>query len=488
MPTDFLSLGVRAELNEILKEQGVKVPTPVQLQAIPILLAEKDIVAQAQTGTGKTFAFLLPMLERVNGNKPYIQALIITPTRELALQITTEVNKLAFKVKANVLAAYGGQDVERQVKKLKGSIHIVVGTPGRILDHIRRGTISLSGIKMLVLDEADQMLHMGFLPDVEEIIRQTSPKRQTMLFSATMPARIRTLARRYMQNPVDIQVDSKRITLDEIRQVVVATTDRGKQDTLFNKLDEFRPYLALIFCRTKIRAAKLNEALLEHGYISDELHGDLSQAKREQVMKRFRDAKLQMLVATDVAARGLDVEGITHVFNYDIPQDVESYIHRIGRTGRAGEKGLAVTLATPKDILALRVIEKGIGMSIETEGTFVGEKAPKTKFNKPKEQGAKGHQDKAKRTDSNRHRSKQPDSQGKKPAKEQRKYELSKPVSSKRNNKHSNLQNQADNRRSNQDSKKNSQGPGKISQGSGKISQGPKKSNQPQSRKRMARV
>jgi ATP-dependent RNA helicase DeaD len=465
VPTDFLSLGVRTELNEILKEQGVKVPTPVQLQAIPILLAGKDIVAQAQTGTGKTFAFLLPILERVNGNKPYIQALIITPTRELALQITTEVNKLAFKVKANVLAAYGGQDVERQVKKLKGSIHIVVGTPGRILDHIRRGTITLSGVKMLVLDEADQMLHMGFLPDVEEIIRQTSPKRQTMLFSATIPARIRTLARRYMQNPVDIQIDSKRITLDEIKQVVVATTDRGKQDTLFKKLDEFRPYLALIFCRTKRRAAALNEALLEHGYLSDELHGDLSQAKREQVMKRFRDAKLQMLVATDVAARGLDVEGITHVFNYDIPQDVESYIHRIGRTGRAGEKGLAITLATPRDSFLLQVIEKGIGMSIETE---------LNNPNNPKEQGAKAHQDKAQRTDSNKHRSKQLDSQGKKPAKEQRRNQLSKPVSNKRNSKHPNPQTQSDNRRSNPDPRNSNQDQ--------------KKRNQTQNRKRMARI
>ncbi|MBS4031224.1 MAG: DEAD/DEAH box helicase [Clostridiales bacterium] len=406
MPSDFLSLGVRTELNEVLKELGIKVPTPVQLQAIPILLSGKDIVVQAQTGTGKTFAFLLPILERVNANKPYVQALIITPTRELALQITTELNKLAFKVNAKALAAYGGQDVERQLKKLKGSIHIVVGTPGRLLDHIRRGTIVLSGLSMLVLDEADQLLHMGFLPDVEQIIKQASPKRQTMLFSATVPVSVRNLARRYMKNPVDIQIESKRITLDEIKQVVVATTDRGKQDTLFKLIDDFRPYLTLIFCRTKRRTAALNKALLEHGYSSDELHGDLSQSKREQVMKRFRDAKLEILVATDVAARGLDVEGISHVFNYDIPHDVESYIHRIGRTGRAGEKGLAITLATPRDSAELQAIEKGIGMTIERQGTIVGE-------------------DKVYRTDSNKHHRKQQDTLGRKPAKEQRRSKFS---------------------------------------------------------------
>jgi ATP-dependent RNA helicase DeaD len=442
MASDFLSLGVRPELNEVLKELGAKVPTPVQLQAIPILLTGKDIVVQAQTGTGKTFAFLLPILEKVNGKKPHVQALIITPTRELALQITTELNKLAFKVNAKVLAAYGGQDVERQVKKLKGSIHIVVGTPGRILDHIRRGTISLSQLEILVLDEADQLLHMGFLPDVEQIMRQTSPKRQTMLFSATIPASIRSLSRRYMKSPVDIQIESKRITLDEIKQVIIDTTDRAKQDTLFKLLDDYRPYLALIFCRTKRRAATLNKALLERGYLSDELHGDLSQAKREQVMKRFRQAKLQILVATDVAARGIDVEGITHVFNYDIPQDVESYIHRIGRTGRAGEKGLAITLATPRDRSLLQSIEKGIAMPIEKQGTTAGEKYSERTGNKPQKQGYKGHADKAQRTDSNKNRRRKTDTQGK-PTKEQRGSH-----SNKRDSKKSDMRTKSDTRSS----------------------------------------
>ena len=466
MPNDFLSLGIRTELNENLEEQGIKIPTPVQLQAIPILLSGKDIVAQAQTGTGKTLAFLLPILERINGKQPYIQALIVTPTRELALQITTELNKLAFKVNANVLAAYGGQDVERQVNKLKNSIHIIVGTPGRILDHIRRGTINLSGVKMLVLDEADQMLHLGFLPDVEDIIRQTSPKRQTMLFSATIPGSIRTLARRYMKNPVDIHIASKRITLDEIRQVVVATTDQAKKDTLLKLLEEHRPYLALIFCRTKIRAKELNEALLEQGYLSDELHGDLSQAKREQVMKRFRKAKLQLLVATDVAARGLDVEGITHVFNYDIPQDAESYIHRIGRTGRAGEKGLAITLATARDSYLLKAIEKGINMSIETIGKITDEKPSKAKSKKPKEQAAKNHQNKTRPTDSDKRRGKQVASQAQKPAKEQRRNQRTKQDSSKRTNQRSTVKSTSDSRRS---------------------TIGKQKSSQPQNRKRIKR-
>lgn len=365
MPTDFLTLGIRREINDMLRANGLTEPTPIQEQAIPILLSGKDVIAQAQTGTGKTLAFVLPILESVDPKKPYVQALIITPTRELALQITTEVKKLAAKLGANVLAAYGGQDVERQIKRLKGNTHIVIGTPGRLLDHLRRETIRLTGVSMLVLDEADQMLHMGFLDDVEKIILQTSPKRQTMLFSATMPQKIRALAVRYMRNPADIRVQSKRITLDEIKQSVVETTDRAKQDTLCKMIDEYRPYLAIVFCRTKRRASVLNEALIEYGYNSDELHGDLSQAKREQVMKRFREAKLQILVATDVAARGLDVEGVTHVFNYDIPHDVESYIHRIGRTGRAGETGLAVTFVSPRDRMDLQVIEKGIGITIE---------------------------------------------------------------------------------------------------------------------------
>jgi ATP-dependent RNA helicase DeaD len=337
----------------------------------------QDVIAEAHTGTGKTIAFLLPILQKMNLDKRHPQALVIAPTRELALQITEAANTLAAtEPSLSLLAVYGGQDVERQLRKLKGGAQLIIGTPGRLLDHLRRGTLDLGGIKMLVLDEADQMLHMGFLNDVETILQEVPYRRQTMLFSATMPAGIRKLARVYMNEPVDVKVKSaSSVPVSQIRQVVVQTTDRGKQQALVDMLNTDRPYLAVIFCRTKRRAAKLNEELQEMGFESGELHGDLSQNKREQVMKAFREAKLQLLVATDVAARGLDVEGVTHVFNYDMPQDAESYIHRIGRTGRAGGKGVAVTLATPRDVPELRNIQKVAGVTF-TSSEGGGQRRP----------------------------------------------------------------------------------------------------------------
>lgn len=374
--TDFAGLGVSEGRVEILKAMGITTPTPVQEETIPIVYTGRDVISQAQTGTGKTLAFVLPMLDKIKTDLPYVQGLIVTPTRELAIQITTEIKKLLDpRGEIKVLAVYGGQDVEAQLFKLKGNIHIIIATPGRLLDHIRRETVSLGGVSMLVLDEADQMLHMGFLKEVEEILRQTPYKKQAMLFSATMPHSIREMAGRILRNPAHVTVKAERITVKDIRQWAVETTDREKQATLVKLLEATQPYLSIIFCRTKVRAKTLNEALQEMGYSSDELHGDLSQAKREQVMKRFRDAKLQFLIATDVAARGLDVEGVTHVFNYDVPQDVESYIHRIGRTGRAGESGLAITLIAAKDRRELADIENGIQMSMERrdeEGKSLG--------------------------------------------------------------------------------------------------------------------
>lgn len=365
---DFLQLGIRKEINHTLKSLGLQTPTPIQEKTIPTVLLGKDVIAQAQTGTGKTLAFVLPILEKIDASNAEIQALILTPTRELAQQISKEIKKMIENLEGvNVLAVYGGQDVAHQLKKLKGAQHIVVATPGRLLDHIRRQTIDLSTVQMLVLDEADQMLHMGFLPEVDDIIYETLSTRQTMLFSATMPSEIKTLAKKYMSEPENIQVSAKRITVDEIKQVAIETTDRRKQATLLYLLQEHRPFLGIIFCRTKIRAKKLQEALIANGYESDELHGDLTQAKREKAMKRFREAKIQFLVATDVAARGLDVEGVTHVFNYDIPHDVESYVHRIGRTGRAGGDGVAFTLFAPKDLDFLRMIEKGINQTLEKQ-------------------------------------------------------------------------------------------------------------------------
>ncbi|OEH85317.1 hypothetical protein BHU72_04270 [Desulfuribacillus stibiiarsenatis] len=365
MPRKFSDLGIRRVLNEELHKQGITEATQIQAETIPLLLKGKDVIGQAQTGTGKTLAFLLPILERINTKKDAIQALIITPTREIAIQITAELNKYIDHVNAKVLACYGGQDVERQIQRLR-SRHIVVGTPGRLLEHVGRGTIKLSDVSMVVLDEADQMLHMGFLPDVEEVITKTSSRRQTMLFSATIPKNVRVLAKKYMKKPTFVQVqEGKKITLDDIQQVMIDTTENKKTDLLCELIDKYRPYLAIVFCGKKEKAIEVNKELAERGYECDELHGELSQSKRQQVMKRFRDAKLQILIATDIAARGLDVEGVTHVFSYDIPRSTDWYIHRIGRTGRAGEKGMAITFVTPDDVEKLQKIEKGIASKLE---------------------------------------------------------------------------------------------------------------------------
>ncbi|MDF2923430.1 MAG: box helicase domain protein [Paenibacillaceae bacterium] len=363
--SSFASLGISDKYIKRLREEGVLVPTPVQEEAIPVLLSGRDLIAQAQTGTGKTLAFALPLLQTFDPESPVVQSLIITPTRELAIQITAELRKLAPLAGAHILAVYGGQDVEAQSRKLKGTPAIVVCTPGRLLDHMRRKTVDLSHVGKLVLDEADQMLHMGFLTEVEGIIKELPAARQTMLFSATMPDPVKKLAKGYMNRPQDVRIQGKQITLEEIKQFVVETTDRSKQATLFRMLELYQPFLAVIFCRTKLRAKKLTEAMQTQGFNVDELHGDLTQSKREQVMERFRKADLQYLVATDVAARGLDIEGVTHVFNYDIPLDPEWYIHRIGRTGRAKQTGTAITFVAPKDHSLLAKIEQGINSTLK---------------------------------------------------------------------------------------------------------------------------
>lgn len=365
MVNDFLTLGIRVDFNDILKNNGISEPTEIQVEAIPKLLAGEDIIAQSQTGTGKTLAFVLPMLQKINAAFPYIQGLIITPTRELAIQIAKEIEKFAPKADVNVLSLYGGQDVERQIKRLKGSPHLVIGTPGRIADHILRKTVDLSHTSMLVLDEADVMLNMGFMREVEYIIKMTPGRRQTILCSATIPRGLKTLAAHYMKKPSQIKILSRHVTLDEIKELVIETTEERKVETLCSIISQVNPFLAIVFCKTKSRASEVNEALIRHGYASDELHGDLSQSKRNQVMRRFRDAKLQILVATDIASRGLDIEGVSHIFNYDIPQDVDSYIHRIGRTGRAGQTGVAYTFVTSSDHESLRAIELGINRRIE---------------------------------------------------------------------------------------------------------------------------
>jgi len=386
--SSFLDIGIGKDLTDILKKNGISQPTQIQEQSIPALLKGRDVIAQAHTGTGKTLAFLLPIMEAVEPDKSFVQALIITPTRELAIQITAEAKKLTVDKDVNILSAYGGQDVERQVKRLKGNIHIVIATPGRLIDHLRRESIEFSKLKMMVLDEADQMLHMGFLKDVDDIVCNTPKRRQTMFFSATMPEQIRKLASRYMKNPLHIQAENKNIVLDEIKQVVIKTTEKGKLDALCNYIDENNPFMAIIFCNTKRATIQLNAELCARGYNCDELHGDMIQSKREKVMKSFRKLELPFLVATDLAARGLDIEGITHVFNYEITHDTKLHIHRIGRTGRAGESGIAVTFVTPESAEALRSIEKGIKMTIKNEkGIDEGKEREKKVYNKPKKYG-----------------------------------------------------------------------------------------------------
>lgn len=389
MTTNFKELGIDEEIEKGLKKSGIISPTPIQSQSIPFLLKGRDLIAQAQTGTGKTLAFLLPILEKIDTNNKDVQALIITPTRELAIQITAEAKKLSKIKDINTLSVYGGQDVDAQIRKLNNGVHLVVGTPGRIIDHLRRETISFGKLDMLVLDEADQMLHMGFLVDIETIIRQTPKRRQTMLFSATMRQDIKQLSGKYLRDPQSIIVESKNVTLDSVEQIIVETTDRGKQDALFEALDKYNPFLAIIFCRTKRRVKALNDALQMAGYNADETHGDLSQAKRERVMKNFKSAKLQYLVATDIASRGIDVEGVTHIFNYDIPETPDNYIHRIGRTARAGKSGVAVTFVTPKNLEELNAIERKIKMDIKT----IEQKEKKTRegTNKPRRSKPKNY-------------------------------------------------------------------------------------------------
>jgi len=356
----FSDLGINVKFVDVLEKNRIINPTPIQEKAIPILLEGKDIIAQAQTGTGKTLAFLLPLMENIDSEKEYIQGLIITPTRELALQITEEAKKLTEAKDINILAVYGGQDVEQQLNKLKKGIHLVIATPGRLQDHLRRGNIDLGKLKAIVLDEADEMLNMGFVEEIESIISITPKTRQTMLFSATLSNEVRKLGSRFMKEPANIEMEGKNVTIDDIQQVIIETTEDGKMDELCKIIDEYRPYLAIVFCRTKKKVTDVNNELLSRGYNSDELHGDLKQSKRERVLKAFRTAKLQILVATDIAARGIDVEGITHVINYDVPDDVDNYIHRIGRTGRIGNDGMAITFVRPRDSDTIATIERKI--------------------------------------------------------------------------------------------------------------------------------
>lgn len=361
---NFKELGISNDLENILRKSGIKTPTPVQQNSISHILNNKDIIAEAQTGTGKTLAFLLPIFENISLNSNGIQALIISPTRELALQITEEANKLSTAKNIGVLSMYGGKDIGSQIKKLQGNIKLIIATPGRLLDHLARKTINLSNLKTIVLDEADQLLLMGFKNEIESIMKETPRKKQTLCFSATMDSSVKKLAYRYMKDPISITIKKEEITLSNIKQEVVETTDREKREALCKVLNEDNPFMAIIFCRTKRRADELEIVMHRRGYNCTVIHSDIQQSKRERIMKSFRNADIQYLIATDVASRGLDISGASHIYNYDIPENVETYIHRIGRTGRAGESGYTCLFVDPKDSRMLSDIESKIKFTI----------------------------------------------------------------------------------------------------------------------------
>ena len=362
--TSFAALGVIPALTEVLNKQGIKVATPVQEKAIPAIFKGRDVIAKSQTGTGKTLAYLLPLVQRIQTERDEVQALILTPTRELSKQVFDVLKSLASVRGVDAADVIGGRTIENQIQKLKRNPHVIIGTPGRLLDHIRRRTLDLSAVKMVILDEADQMLAAGFREDIEALVDQTPKKRQFILLSATMTEDTVRLARKYMTNPERIDVAEKE-TASTVEQRIYETTKEHKLPLLIRHLKEMNPFMSVVFCNTKDEAHRLAERLAEEtDIVVEELHGDMSQGQRNQVIRRFVKMEIQVLVASDVAARGLDVEGITHVFNFGIPRNLEYYVHRIGRTGRAGTHGIAITYVTPEDGALLRRLEKSIHETI----------------------------------------------------------------------------------------------------------------------------
>lgn len=361
----FYKLGLKGDLVYALDCLNITSPTPIQTLSIPHILNGKDLIAQAQTGTGKTFAFLLPVFQNIDIEKEEIQALVIAPTRELALQISDVATSLTHIKPINVLAAYGGKDVLAQLHKLKNNVQLVIGTPGRICDYIRRGAIDFSNINTLVVDEADQMFHIGFIKDIDAIVSTTPKDRQTLCFSATISHAVDSFATKYLKDPLFVKAPTKQITVQNIAQFVVETSNRRKYDDFLKILKREHPNKAIIFCRSRVGTQKVCDDMKASGFNVDTIHGALSQAKREEVMRAFKNNELQYITATDVAARGLDITGVTHVFNYNLPDDPENYVHRIGRTGRAGNIGVAYTILTQKDDRRLEAVEEFIDMKID---------------------------------------------------------------------------------------------------------------------------
>lgn len=353
----FSDLGLKDTLLKSITELGFEKPSQIQAEAIPVALEGFDLIGQAQTGTGKTAAFGCGIINNITKNDG-LSAIILAPTRELAIQVNDELKRLSKHDKLSILPVYGGDPITNQIKNLKKNINIVVGTPGRILDHIKRGTIRLEKVKFLVLDEADEMLNMGFIDDLEDIIKKLPEERQTLLFSATMPAPIKKLAKRYMKSDAKhIAIKKTSMTVSKISQSFFEVAHKTRFEALCRVLDFDTPSSAIIFCKTKKGVDELVEGMQSRGYIVEGMHGDMSQSHRLRTLKKFKEGSLNFLVATDVAARGIDVESVTHVINYDLPQDVESYVHRIGRTGRANRKGTAYSLVSPKEYSMLKQIK-----------------------------------------------------------------------------------------------------------------------------------
>lgn len=365
MTNEFSQLNLHPQLVQAVTELGYTTPTPIQSGVIPVMLAGEDVIGQAQTGTGKTAAFSLPILHKLSAGEDHVQALVVAPTRELALQVARAMHEYGRVREARVLPIYGGQPYGRQIGRLKRGVDIVVGTPGRLLDLTKQKVLDLSRVRTVVLDEADEMLSMGFIEDIEAILKQTADNRQTALFSATMPPEIRRLADQYLHHPQSITIQRKQLTVATVEQRYYLVNQVDKMAAL-TRLFEVEPLTrALVFARTRLGTGDLANELSVRGFQAEVLNGDLSQDAREQVLNRFRRDQIKVLVATDVAARGLDIDGISHVFNFDIPLDPEVYVHRIGRTARAGNTGIAISLLTPKEVWRLRKIERYARQKIE---------------------------------------------------------------------------------------------------------------------------
>ena len=357
MTTEFTSLNLRPELVQTVTALGYTEPTPIQADLIPVMLTGADVIGQAQTGTGKTAAFALPILHNLQPNQRYVQALVLAPTRELALQVAEALSQYGSELKVRVLAVYGGQPYSPQINQLKRGVDIVVGTPGRLLDLLERKVLNLGDVKTVVLDEADEMLNMGFIEDVEAILAATPAERQTALFSATLPPRIRHLADRFMHDPQAVTIKHTTLTVLATEQRYYLVNESDKLNAVMNLLEVENMTSVLIFARTRAETARLASELSQRGFPAEAIHGDLDQNARERTLGRFRQNQVKVLVATDVAARGLDIDDISHVINYQLPDDPEVYIHRIGRTGRAGKTGIAISLFTPREKRRLRDIE-----------------------------------------------------------------------------------------------------------------------------------